>query len=170
MAQYEEIPSKFAPSDVSLNCTGIQTKHVSKVILREKVVLFASDPGIGTHFIEAYGNTIEKYDGFHLMQYPVPNTHVTVDLFIYNVTSSIFKNRTHLKNHVQNASFFVYLLDQHDSLQSVLERLSVVNDVRIRNGFEDEPIVTLVGNSNLVRISNLFLKRIHFDNKYAPSH
>jgi hypothetical protein len=143
---YEDEPSKLSPSDVSLNSNGIQTKHLSKVILREKVLVIGADHVDFGHDDKSFSD--EKHE-FKVTPFPIPNTNVTVDLFIYDVPgqSVLYGNGIQIKNKLQNASFVMFIFDTcwKDSLQRVLNWCNIVQE----NGLDDDdPIMACLVGTN----------------------
>ena len=157
---FREEPNLFSPSDVSLHCDdNIQTKHVSKVVLREKVILLGSENCGKSSIIRSFSldeNCSNQpyimtttHGHFTVCQVPIPNTNVTVDLFIYDTPGhKFFHNGTHSKGMWQNTSFIMCVFDvsSKKSLQSIPNWLNTVEEVTGENGLLDPMVTLLVGN------------------------
>mmetsp|Transcript_1209 Transcript_1209/g.2060 ORF Transcript_1209/g.2060 Transcript_1209/m.2060 type:complete len:105 (-) Transcript_1209:311-625(-) len=88
------VPDPFAPSDLTIDDIdelSVDTSHRSRVILREKVVV-TGDSTVGkSALIKSLTSSGQEYPKKYLMtagadmnehSIPIPETNVTVDLFI----------------------------------------------------------------------------------------
>ena len=155
-------PSSFAPSDLSIS--GIDTSqslHVNSIILREKVVI-VGDAAVGKSslvqsFLSQGAENLNNKNylmtagvEMNVKQIPIPNTNITVDLFLYDMAGqSIFNQRELSSLFWRDCSYIICLFDvsSRKTLQSCETWIQAVQSSQNREGDLEDPIpVVLVAN------------------------
>lgn len=155
-------PSSFAPSDLSiLGIDTSQSSHVNSIILREKV-LIVGDAAVGkSSLVQSFlSHGADNLNNKHYLmtagvdmnvkQIPVPNTNITVDLFLYDMAGqNIFNQRELSSQFWRNCSYIICLFDvsSRKTLQSCETWIQAVQSSQNRQGDLENPIpVILVAN------------------------
>jgi transport family protein 27 len=147
------VPDPFAPSDLTID--GIDesifdTSHRSRVILREKVVV-TGDSTVGkSALIKSLTSSGQEYPKKYLMtagadmnehSIPIPETNVTVDLFIYDLGGqSIFNQRGQMEGFWKDCTSIISVFDvsSRKSLQNCITRVQAIQTVAGRSRTDDD--------------------------------
>lgn len=155
-------PSPFAPSDLSiLGIDTSQSSHLNSIILREKVVI-VGDAAVGksslvlSFLLQGTENLNNKRYlmtagvDLHVKQVPIPNTNITVDLFLFDMAGqSIFNQRELSSRFWRDCSYIICVFDvaSRKTLQSCETWIQAVKSSQQQEGDLVDPIpVILVAN------------------------
>ena len=133
------------------------TSHRSRVILREKVVV-TGDSTVGkSALIKSLTSSGHEYPKKYLMtagadmnehSIPIPETNVTVDLFIYDLGGqSIFNQRGQMEGFWKDCTSIICVFDvsSRKSLQNCMTRVQAIQTVAGRSRTDDdEPMPCLL--------------------------
>ena len=165
-------PSPFAPSDLSI--LGIDTSHSShrnSIILREKVVI-VGDAAVGkTSLVQSFlSQRTENLSNNHysmtagvdmnVKQVPIPNTNITVDLFLFDMAGQGIYNQRELSSRFwKDCSYILCVFDisSRKTLQSCETWIQAVQSLRRQGGNSDHIPAILVANKVDLREVSMFL-------------
>jgi small GTP-binding protein len=154
-------PSPFAPSDLSIS--GIdtsQSSHKNSIILREKIVI-VGDAAVGkSSIVQSFLS--QGSENFHnnkylmttdvdlnVKQVPIPDTNITVDLFLFDMAGqSIFNQRELLSRCWKDCSYIMCVFDisSRKTLQSCETWIQAIHSSRRKEGNVDQIPTILVAN------------------------
>ena len=143
------VPAPFAPSDLSIEgFDDSLTSHRNQIILREKVVIVGDETVGKSSLVQSFVSSVtENMNNKHYLmtsgvdlnvkQVPIPNSNITVDLFLYDSGGqSVFNKREITSSCWKDCSYIICVFDisSRKTLQSCRTWIKAVRSSQQNDG------------------------------------